>query len=175
MDNLIEFKKLPKFTTFPSYEVTIELKRFKNNLDYYINELNLQIEPDFQRGHIWTELQQIRFIEFWIKGGAVLPLMANHTRWKGDMFSGEFVLVDGLQRYNAITKFINNEFKIFEEYFFKNIIGYRRVTINFMINQLKTRKEVLKWYIELNDGGTPHTQEEIEKVKKLLIKESEQL
>ena len=35
-------------------------------------------------------------------------------------------------------------------------------------NNLKTRKEVLQWYIEMNNGGTPHTKEEINRVKILL-------
>ena len=39
------------------------------------------------------------------------------------------------------------------------------------INNLKTKKEVLSQYIEMNEGGTPHTKEEIDKVKELLKKE----
>jgi hypothetical protein len=27
---------------------------------------------------------------------------------------------------------------------------------------------VLQWYLELNSGGTPHTKEELDKVKKML-------
>ena len=41
------------------------------------------------------------------------------------------------------------------------------------INNLQTRKEVLQWYIELNSGGTVHTDAEIDRVKKLLRKEDE--
>jgi len=36
------------------------------------------------------------------------------------------------------------------------------------VNNLKTRKEVLQWYIEFNSGGTVHTDAEIQRVKKLL-------
>lgn len=36
------------------------------------------------------------------------------------------------------------------------------------INDLKTKREVLQWYIEMNAGGTPHSEEEIARVKKLL-------
>ena len=39
------------------------------------------------------------------------------------------------------------------------------------INSLKSKKDVLKWYLHINDGGTPHTKEEIERVKKLYEKE----
>ena len=40
------------------------------------------------------------------------------------------------------------------------------------VNDLKTEKEVLQWYVDMNAGGTPHTNEEIERVKRM-IKELE--
>jgi len=36
------------------------------------------------------------------------------------------------------------------------------------INGLQTRKELLTWYLDLNDGGTVHTKEELDKVKEML-------
>ena len=33
---------------------------------------------------------------------------------------------------------------------------------------LKTEKEVLQWYVDMNAGGTPHTNEEIERVKSMI-------
>lgn len=39
------------------------------------------------------------------------------------------------------------------------------------INDLQTKADVLQWYIDFNSGGVVHTDEEIERVKKLLKKE----
>ena len=36
------------------------------------------------------------------------------------------------------------------------------------MNDLKTEKEVLQWYIDMNAGGTSHSKEEIDRVKKML-------
>lgn len=36
------------------------------------------------------------------------------------------------------------------------------------VNNLKSEKEVLQWYIDMNAGGTPHTSKEIERVKKMI-------
>jgi hypothetical protein len=41
-------------------------------------------------------------------------------------------------------------------------------TLIIHVNNLKTEKEVLQWYIDMNAGGTPHTTEEIDRVKKLI-------
>jgi hypothetical protein len=38
------------------------------------------------------------------------------------------------------------------------------------VNDLKSEKEVLQWYVDMNAGGTPHTNEEIERVKKMIEK-----
>lgn len=40
--------------------------------------------------------------------------------------------------------------------------------IKFNINNLQTRKDIIKWYIDYNSAGTYHSKEEIERVKKLL-------
>ena len=37
----------------------------------------------------------------------------------------------------------------------------------------ETEEDVLTWYIEMNTGGTPHTKEEIDKVKQLLEEKKE--
>ena len=41
-------------------------------------------------------------------------------------------------------------------------------TIKLNVNDLKTEREVLQWYVDMNAGGTPHTTEEIDRVKKLI-------
>lgn len=38
------------------------------------------------------------------------------------------------------------------------------------VNDLKTEREVLQWYVDMNAGGTPHTKEEIQKVKDMISK-----
>jgi hypothetical protein len=44
-----------------------------------------------------------------------------------------------------------------------DLLGNKRTLL-----ALKTKQEVLQWYIELNEGGTPHTEEEINRVKELI-------
>jgi hypothetical protein len=38
---------------------------------------------------------------------------------------------------------------------------------------MKTRRDVIEWYIAFNSGGTVHTPAEIERVKHLLEQESQ--
>lgn len=169
----MKFKDIPQFIECDNYHVNISMEYLVQRIAEWENELGLQLNPDFQRGHVWTEEQQIAFIEFVLKGGkSGRDLYFNMAGWMTD-FEGDFVCVDGLQRITAIQRFLNNEIKVFGQYY--KDFGERtdRVRHNMCIhvNTLKTKREVLQWYIEMNAGGTPHSKEEIERVRKLMEQE----
>jgi hypothetical protein len=43
--------------------------------------------------------------------------------------------------------------------------------LKMQVNNLQTRKEVLTWHLQTNDGGVVHSAEELERVRGLLAKE----
>lgn len=168
----MKFKDIPKLTKVGSWQASMDWKYFIEWINENIKESNLQLYPDFQRGHVWTEEQQIAYIEFRLRGGNSGNIIyLNCPGWMSD-FDGEFVCVDGLQRITAIQRFMNNEIRAFGTYYkdFEDKLP-REFDMVVNVNNLKTRKEVLQWYIEMNDGGTPHTKEEINIVKRLLESE----
>jgi len=69
---------------------------------------------------------------------------------------------------------LNNEIKIFglflNEFEDSLTTATAHMNLRFNVNNLKSKKAVLNWYIDMNSGGTPHTEEEIERVKKLMDK-----
>ncbi len=69
-------------------------------------------------------------------------------------------------------KFRSNDLKVFGLYYDEFEGDPREVTtrISIRINDLQYEKDVLQWYIEMNEGGTPHTKEEIQKVKVMVSK-----
>lgn len=166
----LDYNSIPKYTNHGNYCVSVDLGYFKETIQRYIDRHSLELNPDFQRGHIWTEEQQIKFIEFFLRGGKVEPIRFNHTKWGSFAGVGEMVCVDGLQRTTAFIKFLDNELAVFDGYLFSEIenIPMLSSNIEISVNNLKTKKEVVQWYIELNEGGTPHTNEEISRVKNIL-------
>jgi hypothetical protein len=165
-------KDIPQFTRTPCYMVNMGLKYFKEWIIEHQKELNLELNPDFQRGYVWTEKQKIKYIEFLLMGGtSARDIYFNHPGWMSS-FKGEFVCVDGLQRLTSILEFLDKKFKVFGDYYFDEIqIGSTDPTLIIHINDLKTRKEVLKWYLEFNSGGTVHTEAELDKVRKMIEEE----
>lgn len=148
------------------YDLEDTLKRWEQ--DDYICKLNKN--PNFQRGHVWTKAQQIAYVEFKISGGTGSNII--HFNCPGWMhnFKGPFVLVDGLQRLTAVLRFIKGEIPAFGHYVseFEQGLRFANADFIFCVNNLSKESEVLRWYIEMNSGGTPHTEEEIEKVRNLL-------
>jgi hypothetical protein len=142
-------------------------------LDTYKKRYDLQLNPDFQRGHVWTQEQQIAYIEFIMSGGnSGKDIYFNCPGYGYDTTNQTMVCVDGLQRITAVSKFIKNEFKILGKYYAKDFIGMpTNCSFLFKINNLSNRADVLCWYLEMNTGGIVHSKEEIERVQKLLNKE----
>lgn len=165
------YRDIPKFPQI-HYMVDVGWADLEHHLDRYNREYRLQLDPDFQRGHVWSEAQQTAYIEFMLKGGeSGKNIFLNHPGWMGS-FKGEFVLVDGLQRITAARRFINDEIPAYG----RTASQLGRIPsldygFKFHIAKLQTRAEVLKWYLDFNAGGTPHSKEEIDRVRALLTAE----
>lgn len=174
MGKITRFKDIPKFTRDGSWQADFDFKYLIQFIDEHVKEYGLQLNPKFQRGHVWTEEQQIKWLEFFFRGGKTSRVIyLNYPGWHGGVPDGDyndFVCVDGLQRLTAIRRFMNGEIPIFGSYIneFEDRMSVVSDSIKVNINNLKSEKEVLQWYVDMNAGGTPHTDEEIERVKKMI-------
>lgn len=170
----MKFRDIPQFTRFGSWECDFDISGFTREIKRMVSEEGLQLNPDFQRGNVWNDLQQVKFVEFLLKGGRTARVVyLNNPSWKRPVKNGgynDFVCVDGLQRTTAVMRFVDNEIKVFDTYFndYEDSPRITTQTMKIHVNDLPTKKEVLQWYIDFNSGGTIHTEDEIQKVKKLL-------
>lgn len=138
-------------------------------------EHGVDLCPDFQRGHVWNEERQIKFIENVFRkivddGG--LTFRFNCPTWRedkdGDLID-QIVCIDGLQRLTSIKRFTNNEFSVCG-YFFKDLprrIKIRELNVFIQMYDFQNRKELLQFYLDVNFGGIPHTHAEFERVTAL--------
>ena len=178
MGKIIKFKDIKKFTTDGNYNVCYPLPSLVKYIAEEIQDMGLQLNPEFQRGHVWTEQQQISWLEYHLRGGkSGNTIYLNNPFWHSnrqpkDGEYRDYVCVDGLQRITAAQRFINDEIKVFGSYFseYQDRINITDAAIYLNVNDLKTEKEVLQWYVDMNAGGTPHTKEEIQKVKDMVYK-----
>lgn len=142
--------------------------------DHIIEDYNLNMSPDYQRGKVWTQEQKAYYMGFILEGGKTLPLIINVP----SDTEAYAEIVDGKQRLTAIQEWLNGKFAATlhdgtEVYLsdFKDDVSLRllntSVRIKFGLVKL-SRREVLEYYLRFNTGGSIHTEDEIEKVRELL-------
>jgi hypothetical protein len=159
-------RDIPQFPK-AHWEVDIFWDRLEVELGYAL-EIGLDLNPDFQRGHVWTESQQREYVEYVLQGGeAGKSILFNCPRWPSR--SENYVILDGLQRLTAVRRFLADDLAVF---------GHRRrdwtgplryyAAFRWRILSLPDRPSVLRYYLAMNGGGTPHSPAELDKVKKLL-------
>jgi len=173
----MKFTDIPQFTKNPGYSVDISWYFLATHYAREVVEYGLDVNPDFQRTYVWTLEQKVRYIEFILRGGMTgKDLYLNCPGHKfgrvGTQYGeeGYYVLVDGKQRLDAVLGFMNNEFPIFGGNYrrdYTDIPHILTARFRWNVNDLATRQEVLQWYIDLNSGGTIHSPDEIERVRRL--------
>ena len=175
---MLDIRLQPDVMPVSHYEVTVDWRGLEDHIarqQEYKGLAVLDLNPDFQRGHVWTEDQQRTYIEFILLGGMASDVLTfNCVGWMSN-FKGPFVIVDGKQRLEAVRKFMRGELRVFkgregrEEGFLPaEILGVARATFKWRVHNLATREDVLKLYLGMNRGGTPHTDDEISKVEGML-------
>lgn len=167
MPTIHDIPKMPR----PRYRVDMPWDHVEDWLQRWPE---FDLDPDFQRAHVWTEEQQIAYIEWIMRGGeSGRELHFNHPDWDsrgpGPIYT-DAVIVDGKQRLHAVRRFMRGEIPAFGYY--RKDWGDRfpmtGPSFSIRICSLQTRAEVLRWYLDFNAGGTAHTEEEINKVRRLL-------
>jgi uncharacterized protein with ParB-like and HNH nuclease domain len=145
---------------------------------WYLGDDTYRVElcPEFQRGHTWKLEQQCAYIEYMLRGGKnSRTVIFNQKPGASD---NVYQCVDGLQRLTSIYLFMHDNLKVFGGLTCSEMVKaskYKRfpwLQYQFQVEtlHLKTDAEIMKFYLELNEGGTPHSQVELERVHKLLLK-----
>jgi hypothetical protein len=116
--------------------------------------------PEFQRPIVWTQDQQIRFIEsIWY--GFDLGTYT-YVEWNIDPY--RFMLIDGQQRLTAIQNYITDVFEVFGGHYSElekpDQIRFRRTKFPSYAYRGKTERELREMYDLLNFSGTPHTEDQ---------------
>lgn len=173
---ITKFSDIPQFTNSGDYQVNVDWRYLETWLAELPSEnVPVDLDPDFQRHHVWTHEKQVAYVEFILRGGkSSRDIYFNNSAWMTS-FDGEMVLVDGKQRLEAVRAFMSDELEAFGSLYSEFTDNIRSLNASFTmhVNDLKTRAEVLQWYLDLNSGGVVHTEPELQRVRNLLVKELE--
>lgn len=135
------------------------------------------LNPDYQRDHVWTEVQSRRFVGFFLSDGPRTPVWIHRPDHKTD--GADYLhlpeeVIDGQQRVKALMAFfagtIPAEMEDGKLLWWRDCNEVdRRSMISLNVRYVSmSRRERLSFYLRLNNGGTVHTDAEITKVRKML-------
>ena len=141
----------------------------------------VEMNPDFQRGHVWTPAQQQYYIENAMRGAVPTSGMTiqfncrNFDTLKTDAPESDLPdglqCIDGLQRWTAVRGFMAGEVRPFG-LSIDDLRGTdydpRRMTYSrfrLAVFSFQEKLEVLDHYLALNAGGTPHSDAELLRIR----------
>lgn len=164
-----------------TYEVDVQLGYVENFLRSQSSDMAamggaLELEPDFQRGHVWTNEQRVKYVESLLRGCAPRTIMFNCPGWTrgkepGDIRPHTFQCVDGLQRLTAVRMFMSGELRVFGDLCAADLKGSpfdpARYRLKIAVFEFTSRADLLQFYLDLNSGGTVHGTAELDRVRKL--------
>jgi hypothetical protein len=174
----MRWRDIPQFPS-AKYAVDVPWTHLDENLDTMRGGGELRLDPDYQRAHVWSSQQQIDYVEFQLMGGDVSrTIVFNAPFWTRHKVPPEETyveLLDGKQRLEAVRAFLRGDIKAFGTSFdeFEDRFPTMEYRFRFHICCLETREEVLSLYLKINAGGTPHSNEELDRVRNLLEAERE--
>ena len=166
-----------------AYTVDQSLSTVERYLDSLSADLTsgggrLELEPDFQRGHVWTDEQRSRYIESVLRLQASPKILFNCPGWVnpyegGTIPEATMQCIDGLQRLTAIRKYVAGDITVFGGLTVHDLKGSpfdvkrSRMTFQVAVYEISERAELLDFYLRLNEGGTIHTEQELQRVRAL--------
>ena len=148
-----------------------------------MDEGEIDMDPPYQRDHVWTETQQMDFMGFLLEGGRAPEFFVRELPYTDprNPTPPYYEIVDGKQRMLAMYRWWKGEIpaRLGPEYNYRliwmkdfGLVSLRRikrdVSCNVQFLKEKTDAQIMRLYLRLNRGGTPHTEEEIAKVQTML-------
>lgn len=162
----------------PRYQVDVHFNYIEKQLESFAKDYSLNLSPDFQRGHVWTMAQRTAFMEGLMRGtvgSSLRVIQFNAPAWYEDDHGGdlgnEIQIIDGLQRLTTVRMYLAGEvpaFGLTVQDFEGSNYSTRVLGLKFAVYTYRNRADLLRYYLSINSGGTPHSEAEIARVRTLL-------
>lgn len=169
-ENTNDFFENPKKNIF--YKNTT-ISDLLHKLFYFGCDMN----PDYQRGNVWTKEQEEKLIDSIFKQINIGSFIFAEREWNNgcDVIGDMYEIVDGKQRLTAILHFIEGKIK-YNGMYYHEMHNYNRSFFEdtqIMVGEISFRngynkKEVLENFIRLNECGSTMNNDIIKNAKELM-------
>jgi hypothetical protein len=134
----------------------------------------VEMDPDYQRGLVWTLKDKQELIESIFQDVDIGKFVFAHLPFKSK--SPTYEIIDGKQRLNALIEYYEGRFewrgKLYRDLYPGDQSHIDTYPISYAeLSERSTRAEILDCFIRLNTSGKPQDPKHLEAVKALLAAE----
>jgi len=143
-----------------------------DGLVHQVYHRGLMTSPDYQRDYVWTLEDKQRLIQSIFDRADIGKFVFLEREWPENRLE----VVDGKQRLNAITEFMQGRFAFRGKTYFQLSNEDKGAFTDIMVqmarldNKYVKKSDVLWLFLSINAGGVPQTEEHIAKARKLYEK-----
>jgi hypothetical protein len=143
-------------------------------------KFGIDMNPEYQRGNVWTEEQQVKLIDSIYSNINIGSFVLVEKKWfeNYNVVSDMYEILDGKQRLTAIIDYVSSKFTYRGKYYHE-LSEYTRSKFEnqqILIGMMKlskkddsyNRKQVIKQFIRLNECGTSMEKSIIDKAKEIV-------
>jgi len=137
-------------------------------------DTGLDLNPDYQRGNVWSLQQKRSLIESIFKNIDIGKFTIIRRPFKEDL-EHHYEVLDGKQRIIAISEFFEGRYiyrgKRYQDLHPFDQHHFRDYAISYAETEPLTNEQKYRYFLKLNTTGQPHDQEHLNKVKEMWEKE----
>mgnify|MGYP007089698824 CR=1 FL=1 len=159
------------------WEVDVGWKSLQYTLHLELAQ-GLDLNPPWQRGHVWSPAQQVAYVEHVLRAGESGKRLLFVCTSMNAGRPADYALLDGKQRLTAVLAFLRGELRVLpdarrpEGYAVQDFVGGAsnlrlHVAFEWRILVAPTLSGMVDLYLRFNAGGTTHTPEELARVRAL--------
>lgn len=143
------------------------------------SDYGIDLEPDYQRGNVWTDAQKVALIDSVFRNIDIGKFTIIKRNWGKDPNKPEtpfmYEMLDGKQRITALYEFYTGKFKYKGLYFYEMHPRDREHFKHYSISESETEpltdEQKYRYFLKLNTTGMPVDKKHLRKVRELWLKE----
>lgn len=167
------------FTQDDDIHIQYQQRDMYSLLNYYFNRYGIDLEPEYQRGNVWTPEQKVKLIDSIYHNVDIGKFAIIKRNWGSN--SNEpaqpqlYEMLDGKQRLTALIEFFTGQFKYKGKYYHELCWTDKNQFKNYHISVAETspltNAQKYRYFLKLNTTGTPVCKNHMERVAGMLQKE----
>lgn len=142
-------------------------------MTYYESHGGIDLEPDYQRGNVWSEKQKVSLIDSIFRNIDIGKFTIIKLPFTED--GPGYEMLDGKQRLIALTEFYESRYpykgKYYHEMHWRDRIHFREYPISYAESVPLTKEQKYRYFLKLNTSGVPVDPDHLTNVMLMLERE----